>query len=372
MLYLNNLVHNIPALTSFISFLIGLFFMPVIINIAKRRNFVVKPNKRSSHEGVIPNIGGVNIFISFLLTVFLFSYGMVNELQFIIFGVFIILIVGFVDDLIDIKAYWKLLGELASAFFLIVVADIRISHLHGFLGINILSLGWSYVISFFVFVVIINALNLIDGLDGLASGLGIIYSLFFGIYFNLTNNMNLSMTAFAMVGSLSVFFIYNVFGTKSKIFMGDSGSLLLGYMMTLFVFEFCDINAYHRVPAFYYMSAAPAVAICILSVPLFDTLRVTLTRIKKRVSPFQPDKNHIHHLLLKSGFNHYQVTTILLIITLLFTALGLIGRNWSILLLVSIAFIIASTLTYILWRIVDKKTPTKKKVKNNLSTFSNK
>ena len=355
MIYLNNIIHNIPALTSIVSFLIGLFFMPIVINIAKKHNFVVKPNKRTSHEGIIPNIGGINIFISFLLTVFLFSYGMINELQFIIFGVLIILIVGFVDDLIDMKAYWKLFGELVSAFFLIIVADVRISHLHGFMGINELAIGWSYAISFFVFVVVINALNLIDGVDGLASGLGILYSLFFGIYFNLTNNMNLAMSAFAMVGSLTVFFIYNVFGTKSKIFMGDSGSLLLGYMITLYVFEFCKINAYHHVPDIFYMKAAPAVAICVLAVPLFDTLRVMLTRLKKRVSPFHPDKNHIHHLLLKIGLKHRQVTFVLLCITIVFMVLGLLGRNWSILTLVSIAFSIASILTYILWRLVDKK-----------------
>ncbi len=329
--------------------------MPLVIKIAKSRDFVVKPNKRTSHEGVIPNIGGINIFISFLLTVFILTFSIVSELQYSIIGVFIILIVGFVDDLIDIKAYWKLFGELASAFFLIVLSDVRISHLHGFLGIYELSLGWSYFISFFVFIVVINALNLIDGVDGLASGLGILYSLFFAVYFNLTGNINLAISAFAMVGSLFVFFLYNVFGEKSKIFMGDSGALLLGYMITLYVFEFSEMNAYHKVSEVFNMSAAPAVAICVLSVPLYDTLRVMLTRMKKKISPFQPDKNHIHHLLLKTGLKHLQVTTILMLVTVLFTFLGLIGRNWSISLLVLIAFLIASGLTYFLWRRVDKK-----------------
>ena len=130
--------------------------------------------------------------------------------------------------------------------------------------------------------------------------------------------------------------------------MGDSGSLLLGYMLTLYVFEFCEMNAYHRVSDIYYMSAAPAVAICVLSIPLFDTLRVMLTRLKKKVSPFNPDKNHIHHLLLKTGLIHRHVTFILLLVSLLFIALGLIGRNWPIVILVSVAFTIALVLTYIL------------------------
>ncbi len=357
--YLNNLIVAYPVLTILISFVIGLCFMPMVIDIAKKRNFVVRPNKRTSHEGTIPNIGGINIFISFLLTVFLFSYGIIDQLQFIIIGVFFILIVGFVDDLIDIKAYWKLLGEIVSGFFLIVVSDIRLTNLHGFLGINELPILSSYFLSIFVFIAIINALNLIDGVDGLASGLGIMYSLFFAIYFSFTGSVNLAISAYAMVGSLSVFFIYNVFGNKNKIFMGDTGSLLLGYMISLYVFQFCEMNAYpqkFQLNELFQMKAAPAVAICILSVPLFDTMRVMMTRIKKGVSPFHPDKNHIHHLLLKTGLKHRQVTMVLLIVTLVFIMLGIVGRNWSIGLLALVAFFLAIILTEILWRLVDRKT----------------
>jgi len=360
---INRLIHNFPFFSAFVSFIIGLCFMPMVLNIAKKRNFVVKPNKRTSHEGIIPNIGGINIFISFLLTVFLLTYSIFSELQFTIIGVFIILIVGFVDDLIDIKPAWKLFGEIAAAFFLIVVSDIRLTNLHGFLGITHLSLEISYLLSFFVFIVVINSLNLIDGIDGLASGLGILYCLFFAIYFNSTTYINLAISAYAMVGSLAVFSIYNVISGKRKIFMGDSGSLLLGYMIALYVFEFCEMNASFSVPGNLHMSAAPAVAICVLSVPLFDTMRVMLTRIKKGISPFHPDKNHIHHLLLKSGLKHLQVTVVLLIISIAYIVLGIIGRNWPIGVLVLIAFTIACLLTKILWVIVDRKTLTEKKYK---------
>ncbi|MEI8274026.1 MAG: MraY family glycosyltransferase [Paludibacter sp.] len=360
--YLNTLINNYPSLSIILSFIIGLCFMPLVIDIAKKRDFVVKPNKRTSHEGTIPNIGGINIFISFLLTVFLFSYGIIDQLQFIIVGVFFILIVGFVDDLIDIKAYWKLLGELVSGFFLIVVSDIRLTSLHGFLGINELPVFASYFLSIFVFIAIINALNLIDGVDGLASGLGILYSLFFALYFSYTGSVNLAISAYAMVGSLAVFFIYNVFGKKNKIFMGDTGSLLLGYMLTLYVFQFCEMNAYPQkfhLSELFQMKAAPAVTVCVLMVPLFDTIRVMLTRIKKGVSPFHPDKNHIHHLLLKTGLKHRQVTYVLLLVTGVFIALGIMGRNWSIGLLSLVAFVIAIILTEILWRLVDRKTMSK-------------
>ncbi len=328
----------------------------MVIRIAKEHDFVVKPNKRTTHVGEIPNIGGINIFISFLLTVFIFTFGIVSQLHYIIFAVIIIILVGFVDDLIDIKAKWKLFGELTAGVFLIVFADIRLTNLHGFMGITEIPDSASYLLSFFVYIVIINSINLIDGIDGLASGLGILYSIFFGLFFSFSNHPNLAITAFAMTGSLGVFFIYNVFGRKSKIFMGDSGSLLLGFIVTLFVFVFCEMNAYTQLPSYLKSNAAPAIAISVLVVPLFDTLRVMLTRIKKGYSPFQPDKNHIHHLLLKTGLKHRQVTFVLLITTLFFVGIGIVGRNLQNGVLALIVFVTACVLTYILWRIVDRKT----------------
>ncbi|HHT22724.1 MAG TPA: undecaprenyl/decaprenyl-phosphate alpha-N-acetylglucosaminyl 1-phosphate transferase [Bacteroidales bacterium] len=347
--------HNYPFLVVLVSLTIGYLFMPVVIKIAKSYNFVVSPNKRTSHNGNVPNIGGLNIFISFLITVFLFSYEIIASLQFVLMGLFVILIIGFIDDLINIKASTKLLGELVSGFFLIVIADIRLSNLHGFLGIYEIPILLSYALSFFVFIVVVNAMNLIDGIDGLASGLGILYSLFFAIYFQFTNHLYLSIAAYTMVGSLIVFFIYNVFGSKSKIFMGDSGSLLLGYLFNVFVFSFCEMNANGDVPETYKMNAAPAVAFTILIVLLFDTLRVMGTRIKKGYSPFKADKNHLHHLLLLFGLKHRQVSFILMSVSVFFIALALIGRNFPNEVLVALVFVLCVILTKILWILVGKK-----------------
>jgi UDP-GlcNAc:undecaprenyl-phosphate GlcNAc-1-phosphate transferase len=195
----------------------------------------------------------------------------------------------------------------------------------------------------------------------LASGLGGIYCLFFGVYFYLTNHYELSISAFSMFGSLLLFFIYNVYGNKRKIFMGDSGSLLLGFLVTLYVFQFCEMNVNPTFESIYSMSSAPAVAVCLLSVPLFDTLRVFVTRIKKGVTPFRPDKNHIHHLLLRIGLKHKHVTYVLLSVTLVFVALGLIGRNWWIGALIVVALMLATVLTYMLWRLVDQTSSQNKK-----------
>lgn len=342
-------------LIGLVSFLFGWMAMPVVIRIAKAKGFVVRPNKRMSHTGEVPNIGGLNICFSFILTYLFFEFEQMNHNQFFMIGLFAIMVIGFIDDILVLTPLSKLLGETLAGIALIGFADIRITHLHGIFGINEIGIIPSYLISLFILIAIINAVNLIDGIDGLASGLGILYCLFFAIYFGLVGEAGWSFIGICMIGSLAVFFIYNVFGNREKIFMGDSGSLLLGYLLTAFVFRFCEINALESIPAQFHMSASPAVAICVLTVPIFDTIRVSITRIKKGRSPFQPDKNHIHHLLLRTGLNHIQTTCILLLISLLFIALGIVGRNWNLWLLLIADFALATVLTLILWRVINTK-----------------
>lgn len=354
-----DVISQYPELLIAVSFFIGLVCMPIVRKIAKEKHFVVKPNKRTSHVGEIPNIGGLDICFSFLMAYLLFEVdtNLIRQSQFILIGVLTITMIGFTDDILDLSPLSKLMGEILAGIALICFADIRLSNLHGFLGVWEIGIIPSYLLSFFVLVVVVNALNLIDGVDGLASGLGILYCTCFGVYFHLCGHLHWAAFAYSMIGSLAVFFIYNVFGRKKrKIFMGDSGSLLLGYMLTAFVFHFCETNAYHQVPAALSCQAAPAVAICILSVPLFDTLRVMLTRIKHKKSPFRPDKNHIHHLLLRIGLNHLQTTCTLLVVSFLFVGLAIVGRNWNMLLLIAVDLSLCILLTWILWQIIDRKT----------------
>ncbi|MCM1035303.1 MAG: undecaprenyl/decaprenyl-phosphate alpha-N-acetylglucosaminyl 1-phosphate transferase [Paludibacter sp.] len=348
-----------PLLICIASFIVGLACMPIVRKIAQEKHFVVKPNKRTSHTGEIPNIGGLDICFSFLLCYLLFEVedSMLRQSHFLLVGMFVITMIGFTDDVLDLSPLSKLLGEALAGISLIGFADIRLTHLHGFLGIGEIDIVSSYLLSFFVLTVIVNALNLIDGIDGLASGLGILYCLCFGVYFQCSGNGQWAALAYSMTGALAVFFLYNVFGrSKRKMFMGDSGSLLLGYVLTAFVFQFCELNAYHRVPEALQCNAAPAVALCILSVPLFDTLRVMGTRIKHRKSPFLPDKNHIHHLLLRTGLNHIETTCLLMAVTLFFILLAFIGHNWSIWLLTLTDLVCCLLLTWILWRVVDYKS----------------
>jgi len=342
-------------LIGLISFALGLFTMPLVIKMAKTKGFVVRPNKRMSHEGDIPNIGGINICFSFMFTYLLFEYDQLSQSQFFLVGLFAMMFVGFIDDILILTPTAKLFGEALSGIALVGFADLRITHLHGLFGIEQIGIIPSYILSIFILVAIINAVNLIDGVDGLASGLGILYCLFFAIYFGLTGDSGWSILAICMIGSLAVFFIYNVFGHRDKIFMGDSGSLLLGYLLTTLVFHFCEANAYYQVPEALHMNAAPAVAICVLTVPIFDTIRVILTRIKQHRSPFLPDKNHIHHLLLRTGLNHIQTTIVLMTVSALFIGLAILGRNWDAWVLLLSDFALASSLTMVLWRVINSK-----------------
>lgn len=342
-------------LIGIVSFLFGWMGMPLVLKIAKKKGFVVRPNKRMSHTGEIPNIGGVNICFSFLLSYMLFEFGQMEQNQFFMLGVLAIMAVGMIDDILILTPTAKLLGETLAGIAMIGFADLRITHLHGLFGIGEIGIVPSYLISLFILIAIINSINLIDGVDGLASGLGMLYCAFFAVWFGLAGEQTWSILAICMIGALAVFFIYNVFGRSGKIFMGDSGSLLLGYMLTAFVFRFCELNAYHLVPESLHMDAAPAVAICVLTVPIFDTIRVSITRIKQHRSPFQPDKNHIHHLLLRTGLNHIQTTCVLLSASLLFIGWGILGRNWNMWVLVISDFAIATALTLLLWRVINRK-----------------
>ena len=342
-------------LIGIVSFLFGWMGMPLVIKIAKKKGFVVRPNKRMSHTGEIPNIGGLNICFSFLLSYMLFEFGQMEQNQFFMLGVLAIMAVGLIDDVLILTPTAKLLGETLAGIAMIGFADLRITHLHGLFGIGEIGIVPSYIISLFILIAIINSINLIDGVDGLASGLGMLYCAFFAVWFGLAGEQTWSVLAICLIGALAVFFIYNVFGSRGKIFMGDSGSLLLGYMLTAFVFHFCEMNAYHMVPESLHMKAAPAVAICVLTVPLFDTIRVSITRIKQHRSPFQPDKNHIHHLLLRTGLNHIQTTCVLLSASLLFIGWGILGRNWNMWVLVISDFALATVLTLLLWRVINRK-----------------
>jgi len=302
------------------SFLLSFLAIPPIVRIAKKHKLLVYPNHRDTHNGGVPRLGGLAIFISVTFSLIFFSsINTVLYFKSILTGMLILFFIGLHDDLDSLRAYKKLIGE-AVAIGFVIAGGVIFSNLHGFLGIYEIPLAVGIPVSVFILIVIINSFNLIDGIDGLASGLGMQITLVFGLYFYFSDALKFAMLAAILFGALSGFFYHNVLSRKNKIFMGDSGSLILGLLIGIMVWRFNELAS--SVNSAFVIFAAPAVSMGILTLPLFDTLRVFTLRIFRNRSPFDADRTHVHHILLDYGLSHSSVRNILLSFNLLMGSLG--------------------------------------------------
>nr|WP_321356139.1 MraY family glycosyltransferase [uncultured Draconibacterium sp.] len=310
-----------------LGFLLVIIAVPPIIRIAKAKHLFEPFEERKVHTQVVPPLGGVAIFIGFTISAIFATDGLAfDSLKYIIAAVIFMFFVGLKDDLIILSARKKLVIQITTAILLITFTDIHFTNLHGVLGEYNIGTLTSFSLSLFVMIVIINAFNLIDGVDGLASGLGMVASFVLGTWFYLSENYPLAIMAFALVGSLAGFFLYNVFGTKNKLFMGDTGSLIIGLLISVMIISFNELNITAQEP--YRIGGAPAVSFAIIIIPLIDTLRVMTIRIAQRRSPFSPDKNHIHHRLLTLLHSHLKVTLTILAGNIVLIAIALGLNHW--------------------------------------------
>jgi UDP-GlcNAc:undecaprenyl-phosphate/decaprenyl-phosphate GlcNAc-1-phosphate transferase len=315
-----------------ISFTITFLAIPVIINVAEMKKLFDVPDARKIHQTPITPLGGIAIFAGFvfgcLLTIrFKDSF----EFQYFIAATFVIFFLGLKDDILVISPIKKFIGQVLAAFLIIYDGRIQIRSMHGFLGIYELPEMFSLLITYFAVIVIINSFNLIDGVDGLAGSLGLMSAAIFGIYFLNVNMPSYYVLAFSLCGSLLAFLIFNF--QPAKIFMGDTGSLLIGSINAILVIKF--INVANTTDVSYPITSSPAIGFTILMIPLLDTLRVFSIRIFKRRSPFSPDRNHIHHLLLDRGLSHRAITLLLLSLNLVLIGLVYVGRSLGCTILIS-------------------------------------
>ncbi len=288
-----------------LSFLITIFAIPKIIYVSEKKKLFDTPDDvRKLHKKPVSSLGGLGIFLGFILSLLLtVNCFQAAEFQFYIACFILMFFVGIKDDMVELSAVKKFIGQALVAFILMFKAHLVITDMHGFFGLTTIYPTFSYFLTFFTIIVIINAFNLIDGVDGLAGSLGVISCVFFGSFFWLNGNLPYAMLAFAFAGSLLAFLIYNF--QPAKIFMGDTGSLLLGVISSILVLKFIETGASS---ATYPVGAAPAIGFGILLLPLLDTLRVFGYRMLHRRSPFSADRNHLHHLLLDRGLSHRNVT----------------------------------------------------------------
>lgn len=291
------------------SFLITFFSIPTIIKISKRKNLMDEPGVRSSHLRKIPNLGGIAMFYSIGICTSIFAYEIFDLYKFLFASLIILLYVGIMDDIVVMRAYKKLVAQIVVSAFIVIGSDVRIRNLFGIFGIYEIHYLVSVIFTIITFIILINAFNLIDGIDGLAGGYSLICSALFGIsYYRLGEyNYPLVILSVVLIGSVLAFLYYNLSNLRAtKIFMGDTGSMLLGFLLAFtcicFIDIFIDKNILN-VPR-YHLESAPVVAVAILILPIVDTLNVIIVRLWNKKSPFEADKNHIHHKLLKLDLTH--------------------------------------------------------------------
>lgn len=294
--------------------------IPSIIRVAKLKNLFDRPNERSAHAAPTPSLGGIGIFAGAVCGIILWTpFEAFGVLQYILAAFVILFLVGVKDDLIAISPTKKFIAQILCAVILVYKSHIRVTSLYGVLGIYELPEIFSFVLSIVAIVGIINAFNLIDGINGLAGSVGALACVTWGTWFFLVDRIELAIVAFSVAGAVLAFLKYNF--TPAQIFMGDTGSLLIGMVCAILAIKFIELQREIPVGKTFAFDAAPAIAIGILILPLYDTCRVFIRRIMQGKSPFYPDKTHIHHLLLDTGLTHMQATAVLVGTNVFFIAL---------------------------------------------------
>lgn len=284
--------------------------IPVVVRIARGKQLMNGTDSRSPNFGKTPKLGGIGIFMALAIVFVLISHLMPDRQSqaYLIFpSLAILFFIGLKDDILIIAPYKKLTAQILAGSLFIVFTDIRVGSMFGIFDIYQLPYMVSFIFTLFVIIAVIYAYSLIDGIDGLASSLGIIVCITFGIYFYLAGLIWVTVLCITLIGTLSSFIQFN-FSSIQKVFMGDSGSLIVGFVLAILAIKFIQLN---ETPHAVYIESAPILAIAILRIPLFDALRLFIQRIASGRNPFLPDRNNVHHLIIDSGFSHLQATVIL-------------------------------------------------------------
>ena len=355
------------------SFVLTYMFIPSIIKVANIKHLFDTPGKRKSHVTVVPTLGGVGIFGGFMISFCLFaSFGpRAHEMKFIIAALCFTFMLGVKDDIVELVASKKFIGQIFAASIIVILGDVRLTSLYGLFGISYIGDFFSVILSVVTIIFIINAFNIIDGINTLSGSISILMSIAFGSWFYLNGFFDYAVLATAMGGSVFAFLKYNY--TPAKIFMGDSGSLSIGLLAAVLAIQFIEKNelilhSYNH-DNLIHITAAPAMAIAILIIPVFDTFRAFTLRVINGKSPFEADRNHLHHRLIDLGLSHVTASFILVAVNTLFIIVTYFLQDWGNLFLILFEFALAAFLTFILFSFSLKKKvkPEKKTTSKNNS-----
>jgi UDP-N-acetylmuramyl pentapeptide phosphotransferase/UDP-N-acetylglucosamine-1-phosphate transferase len=322
------------------SFFVVLLSMPSLIKVAILKRLFDEPGERKLHTRMIPTIGGIIIFAGTLFSFALWfpteklilemdtSRAAMNDFKFIVVTVLILFFVGVKDDIIGTAPIKKLAAHILVSLILVLMADVRITGLHGLFGVTDIPYWASVFLSMFTIIVIVNAFNLIDGVDGLAAGVGFIASAAYAFWFFYAGDVVMAMLGTSLAGSMLGFLIFNF--QPAKIFMGDSGSLTIGVIISVLairIVEYTKFELGSDSPLTHF--SRPVFAMACLVYPLVDTLRIFIYRAVKGVSPFSADRNHLHHRLIDIGLNHAKTVIVIYIFSFGLIALSVFLQDYD-------------------------------------------
>lgn len=336
------------------SLAISILSIPSIVTVARTKKLFDKPQGRKPRRKEVPTLGGLAIFAGTIISLTLFSdVFQFPELPYIIAGSVILFFIGIKDDILIIAPWWKLSGQVLAAMIISILAGLQITSINMFHWMSEPGHTLAILITILIIVFIINSFNLIDGIDGLASGIGICSSLVLGWIFIQSGLMYYALLSFIYCGSLLGFFYYNVFSRKNKILMGDTGSLMVGFISSILVIKFIGLD--NPSMAGVHIVAPQSLALAIFIIPVADMTKVIMTRLSIGRSPFKPDRLHIHYRLLDLGLEHKQATIVLLLINAVMVSVVLAFQNLGELLL-TILIVSCTVFLYMLeWRIRKRK-----------------
>lgn len=276
--------------------------------IAQLKNVVDMPDARKLQKQPVPVLGGLSVFFGIIVAMVFCQVLFGSSTLYTFLGIMaIMLFVGTIDDIITLSPTLRLVIEIMVVLLFIYGTGWSINDFHGLFGIYVIPQYLAVPLTVLASVGIINAVNMIDGVDGLMSGFGILVSLIFAFFFFKAGEMSMTAMAVIATGALIPFFVYNVVGQKSKMYLGDGGSLMIGTMMALFVISILKKNSLCSLVVGQGFGLVPF-TLALLSIPVFDTLRVMFMRIRDKRSPLSADRNHLHHMFVDLGYSHLGTT----------------------------------------------------------------
>lgn len=309
-----------------IAFLLTFILLPIIIKVSRSIDLLDAPDRRKIHSVSTPSLGGIGIFIGFILSMMIsISFSELAELKYFLGGIVLIFILGIRDDVSSLQAKHKLAVQILSAVLVVYFSQIKLTGLYGILGIFDLPVGVAGILSVFMIVALTNSFNLIDGIDGLAGSLGVLILSVLGWIFLELGDMSLAVICLSVSGSLIAFLFFNWY--PSKVFMGDTGSMLLGFITSVLTIVMINHVTSTEVPLNFQISSPVALGVAVLIVPIYDTFRVFIIRFYNGKSPLAPDRNHIHHALLKLGINHSRASLALIALNVVIISISFLLNN---------------------------------------------